>query len=164
MRKLSELDKYRVENPFFRATENSGAFKVYVDGRSLYVIASVDDCGVDGYWEHVSVSLKNQSRCPTWEEMCAVKDMFFFPEEECIQFHPKHSQYVNLHVYTLHIWRPVSGNLRYPGSADIKGCIMCDAENCAFNPKGICMYPMVYGEEPGLDFNGCKGFCYKEEK
>ena len=27
-----------------------------------------------GGWEHVSVSLRN--RCPTWDEMCLVKDIF----------------------------------------------------------------------------------------
>lgn len=42
-------------------------------------------------------------------------------------------------------------------------CDLCDSEYCAFNPDGICMYPMVYGKQPGLDFNGCKGFRFKRE-
>lgn len=56
-------------------------------------------------WEHVSVSTPN--RCPTWEEMCAVKNKFWDPEDVVIQFHPKESEYVNHHPYTLHMWRKV---------------------------------------------------------
>ena len=43
-------------------------------------------------------------------------------------------------------------------------CEPCDAECCAFNPDGICMYPLVYGKEPGQNFNGCNGFCYKAKE
>lgn len=42
-----------------------------------------------GGWEHVSVSLSN--RCPTWEEMCMVKDIFWGEDECVIQFHPPKS-------------------------------------------------------------------------
>lgn len=56
-----------------------------------------------GGWDHVSVSFSN--RCPTWEEMCEIKNMFFHPEEVCVQFHPAESEYVNNHPYCLHIWR-----------------------------------------------------------
>ena len=40
--------------------------------------------------------------------MCAIKDMFFEPEEECVQFHPKK---INIAQNCLHIWRPVDGVL-----------------------------------------------------
>ena len=63
-------------------------------------------------WEHVSVSLPH--RCPTWEEMCYVKSRFWGPEDCVIQFHPPASEYVNLHPYCLHLWRPVSGDIRRP--------------------------------------------------
>ena len=56
-----------------------------------------------GGWDHVSVSWTN--RCPTWEEMCKVKKLFFYPEEACVEFHPAESEYVNMHPYCLHIWR-----------------------------------------------------------
>lgn len=56
-------------------------------------------------WEHVSVSLPD--RCPTWEEMCWVKDLFFELEETVVQFHPPASTYVNIHPYALHLWQPV---------------------------------------------------------
>lgn len=55
-------------------------------------------------WEHVSISHKE--RCPNWEEMCFVKDLFWDPEECVIQFHPPKSEYVNYHPYCLHLWKP----------------------------------------------------------
>lgn len=111
MKNLHELDKYREKHPVWPQTENAGAFRVYVNGRSFYVLASVDHIGPGDDWEHISVTPKNQKRCPTWEEMAAIKDMFFDPEEEAVEFHPRHSQYVNQNEYCLHIWRPVDGKL-----------------------------------------------------
>lgn len=67
----------------------------------------------DGFgWEHVSVSLLN--RCPTWEEMCWVKDKFFYPAECVVQYHPPQSGYVNVHPYCLHLWRPIKKDLPMP--------------------------------------------------
>jgi hypothetical protein len=60
--------------------------------------------GPFGDWEHVSVSL--QDRCPTWDEMCKVKDLFWRPDETVLQFHPRESEYVNNHQYCLHLWKP----------------------------------------------------------
>lgn len=42
-------------------------------GRQLACLA-VD--GKDTGWEHVSVSIENK-RCPSWPEMCVVKDLFW---------------------------------------------------------------------------------------
>jgi hypothetical protein len=81
------------------------------DGKkTMTFMASIDD---NGKWEHVSVSYNDENKkLPTWTEMCAVKDLFWEPEEEVHQIHPKHSQYV--HGYgrkenILHLWRPVGG-------------------------------------------------------
>lgn len=78
---------------------NNGAFVVQLKrGQTVYVIAS------DGEgWEHVSVSRKD--RCPTWEEMCQVKAMFWDAEDVVVQFHPRESEYVNNHPFCLHLWR-----------------------------------------------------------
>lgn len=111
MKNLHELDKFREPHPFWPQTDKAGVFKILINGRSFYVVASVDDAGQEGVWEHISVAPKNQKRCPTWEEMAAIKDMFFEPEEEAVTFYPKRSKYVNLLEYCLHIWRPVDGNL-----------------------------------------------------
>lgn len=65
-------------------------------------------------WDHVSVSL--QSRCPTWQEMSFVKDLFFEPHEAAMQLHPPQSEYVNHHEYCLHIWRPHDKRIPLPPS------------------------------------------------
>lgn len=94
-------EKYRAVSPFHNTAMAifSHCFKIPFEGRELVVIAS--DWGK---WQHVSVSLSN--RCPNWREMCFIKDLFWEEEEECIQFHPKKSEYVDMFPYCLHIWKP----------------------------------------------------------
>lgn len=53
-------------------------------------------------WGHVSVSMRD--RCPTWEEMCFIKDLFWDEHETVVQFHPPKSDYVNVAKYCLHLW------------------------------------------------------------
>lgn len=65
-------------------------------------------------WEHVSISLPNQKRCPTWSEMCMFKDIFWQDDETVIQFHPAKSDYVNRHNYCLHLWKPIEEKLPIP--------------------------------------------------
>lgn len=65
-------------------------------------------------WEHVSVSLKD--RCPTWEEMCYIKNLFWEKEDTVVQYHPAESDYVNLHPYCLHLWSPTMQALPIPPS------------------------------------------------
>jgi hypothetical protein len=73
-------------------------FKIPFKGTMLTVVAS----NIKNF-EHASVSLKHRN--PTWNEMCFVKDLFWEDEECCIQFHPRKSEYVNLHEHCLHIWK-----------------------------------------------------------
>jgi hypothetical protein len=63
-------------------------------------------------WEHVSVSTK--TRCPTWKEMSWVKDLFFDDEEIVIQYHPRKADYVNVHPFCLHLWRPITATIPTP--------------------------------------------------
>ena len=65
-----------------------------------------------GGWDHVSVSFTN--RCPTWEEMCEAKRMFFHPGETAWEYHPMESEYVNNHPYCLHIWRCQHSSIPIP--------------------------------------------------
>ena len=68
-------------------------------------------------FEHVSISLINIShsgksypikRCPSWDEMCRMKELFWDdPEDVVLQYHPAKSEYVSMHPYVLHLWRPV---------------------------------------------------------
>lgn len=99
MRKNNErIEAMRIDGP--RRT-NSGAFVGKFGSARLSIIAS------DGFgWDHVSVSLA--TRCPTWDEMCWVKRLFFEPQEIVMQLHPAESDYVNNHSHCLHLWRPQS--------------------------------------------------------
>lgn len=80
-------------------------------GRTIRALASDG-----GGWEHVSVSIEGAHRCPTWEEMCWVKSLFWGEEEWVIQFHPAESDYVNCHPYTLHLWKPLGVDFPTPPS------------------------------------------------
>lgn len=57
-------------------------------------------------WDHVSISPYKRHYMPSWNEMCKLKDMFFYPEETVLQYHPAQSQYVNQLGNCLHLWRP----------------------------------------------------------
>lgn len=81
----------------------NGCFGFNFRGAPLRVICS-DQLG----WEHVSVS--HGKRCPTWEEMCFIKDLFFDDEEVVMQLHPRKHEYVNCHPFCLHLWRPTAEN------------------------------------------------------
>lgn len=113
-------NKYRVRNGLLRTTDadgNCGLF--FVPSRPgkapLKVIASDDAAEAGGMaWEHVSVSLPD--RCPTWEEMCKIKSLFWDDEDAVAQFHPPRSEWVNNHSYCLHMWRPVGVQMPMPPS------------------------------------------------
>ena len=116
-------NQYRVRKGE-RATDesfgNNGLFYIPSSFRRPYaltVICSDGDCWEElGYkppaWEHVSVS--TAVRCPTWEEMCFVKGVFWDAEDVVIQFHPRASEYVNNHPRCLHLWRPIGVELPTP--------------------------------------------------
>lgn len=110
MKNLNYLNKYRVEIfDGISGNEYNGAFSIPIDGKKFFVIAGN---GMD--WEHVSVSIKNVERCPKWDEMCKIKEMFFEDEEVVMQLHPKKSEYVNIHPYVLHLWRPIEKEIPTP--------------------------------------------------
>lgn len=92
--------------PPTKAGEPYGCFRIPPDkanGRWLGIIATDGD---DTGWEHVSVSLCDfQSKCPTWIEMCIVKDYFWGDEECVVQFHPRKKDYIDVHKACLHLWR-----------------------------------------------------------
>ena len=103
MRKIANagLEMGRVKEGLWASTIRdwpNGAFTLSYKGARLRIISSNGEG-----WDHVSVSLKD--RCPTWEEMCHVKSLFFSDDETVVQYHPKKEAYVNTHPYCLHLWR-----------------------------------------------------------
>jgi len=65
-----------------------------------------------GGWDHVSVSTAH--RCPAWEEMQEIKQIFWRPDECVIQYHPPEAEYVRNHPYCLHMWRPQQAEIPMP--------------------------------------------------
>lgn len=87
---------------------NNGLFLVKLArNQTLRVIASDGES-----WEHVSVS--RADRCPTWDEMSAIKDLFWDPEDCVMQLHPPKSDWVNNHPFCLHLWRPAGVEIPRP--------------------------------------------------
>ncbi len=115
-------DQYRWRNaPFGYGSSNSDQFGMFripgLNGNRPVKAMACD--GEETGWEHVSVSLDDggkQDRCPSWSEMCAVKELFWNDDEAVIQFHPPKSEYVNQHAGCLHLWRCVNQSLPLPPS------------------------------------------------
>lgn len=106
------LDKYRKDHPMIGPGPKGsryGFFVVEHEGAQLAVISSGEHHSSDdglGDWEHVSVSLRD--RCPTWDEMCFVKDLFWYAAECVVQFHVPKSEHINMHPFCLHLWKSVN--------------------------------------------------------
>src|SRR4051812_8947774 len=83
-------EAFRVSPPGMQSAygDDCGVFMVRYKGAKLAVIASSGEG-----WEHVSVSVKH--RCPTWEEMHYVKQLFWGDEEGVMQLHPPKKDYVD---------------------------------------------------------------------
>lgn len=112
-------NKYRVtKGPYATPFSygNAGMFKIphYKIDHYTFVAMVGDMSG----WEHVSISIVSNKmevkRCPTWEEMCWLKDIFW-DEDDCVmQLHPPKSEHVSTHNYCLHMWRPIGVEIPLP--------------------------------------------------
>ena len=111
MRLLTTLDKYRDRSREIAAwghttefQDHTGFFRIPVKGlrKGLTVVASSGTMPHSEGWDHVSVS--TPTRCPFWEEMSIIKDLFFFPEDVCFQLHPAKGENISNHRFCLHIW------------------------------------------------------------
>lgn len=101
------LEQHRLLSESDASYGNNGAFQILGGATDLRIVAS------DGEdWDHVSVSTPD--RCPTWDEMCYVKGLFFRGDEWAIQLHPPPAENINCHPYCLHLWRPQVGAILTP--------------------------------------------------
>jgi hypothetical protein len=120
-------ERYRVTTGLMGSDSShgcNGAFLLPHPWIALYYIQII--CSDGEGWQHVSVSLvKNVGlhnrpkmiaveRCPTWTEMCWVKEQFWSKDETVIQYHPPESEYVNNHPFCLHLWKPDNVELPLP--------------------------------------------------
>lgn len=65
-------------------------------------------------WEHVSIAPYKRSYTPSWDEMCRLKDMFFYDDEVVVQYHPAKKDYVNNVSNCLHLWRSTDASMPTP--------------------------------------------------
>lgn len=97
-------EKYRIHGYSDSNDGNNGVFRVQCNVfKPLTNLAVIASDGAN--WDHVSVSVIGKDRCPTWEEMCFVKNLFWDEDDCIVQFHPPKSEYINNHKYCLHLWR-----------------------------------------------------------
>lgn len=112
MKPISEkVKRGRIKDGFFGSDDSLGNYGLFIlsypDSRDrLLVISDPGEIEEQHEWEHVSVSVYKKNRCPTWEQMCFVKDLFWSEEETVLQFHPPKSEYIDDQQYTLHLWKP----------------------------------------------------------
>lgn len=108
MKRFDEISKYSEIWNVTRLSFGQSAFIKLPDCGTCSVLW---DDNVDG-WEHVSVSPVKKfnkvglENLPTWNDMCVLKDVFFYDDEEAYQIHPKKSEYVNFQSNCLHLWKP----------------------------------------------------------
>lgn len=95
---------------------NNGTFIMPHYRIDSYLIQCIISDGMG--WEHVSVTIRHKnklpSRCPTWEEMCFVKNLFWNEDETVMQLHPPRKDHVNMHPYCLHLWKPTNAVIPLP--------------------------------------------------
>jgi hypothetical protein len=128
------LEKCRITSGAWGSDESygmTGAFELNVSagqrrtfGRKLRVISNCPRDNNQKFqdldetkFEHVSVSLVTEEGTPTWEEMDAVKRLFFRDGECVMQLHVPEGAHINTHEGCLHLWRPLEEKIPRPPQA-----------------------------------------------
>jgi hypothetical protein len=106
---MMNLNQYRIRTGLVASDDSLGRTGAFKFG-DLIALSFFPD----KEWEHVVVS--RADRCPTWEEMCFIKDLFWEPEALVWQYHPPKSQNTSMHPYALHLWRKPGFDFPLPPS------------------------------------------------
>lgn len=126
----THINRFRNRShPLYKSDDNLGMTGLFVVplavGCVAIIIASEGDPEAMP-WEHVSVRIgvlkyhgKIKERIPTWDEMCAVKKLFWEDDEPVMQLHPPESDYINCHPCVLHLWRPTDQKIPMPPKAAV---------------------------------------------
>lgn len=112
------LNKHRKDFMHLKANPAdgfNGLFEFNIERFPVRVIASDGQHGGEG-WKHVSVSIRLSRNPPPWSVMCAVKELFWEPEETVMQLHPPKSTWINNHPGCLHLWQPTNEKIPLPPS------------------------------------------------
>lgn len=117
-------ETYRVKKGEYATDDSMGNNGVFVIPhpriKNYFFLCIISDGHDSTMWEHVSIVVKSHDikvkRCPTWEEMCFVKDCFWHEEETVVQYHPPKSESVDNHQYCLHLFRHIDTEIMRPPS------------------------------------------------
>lgn len=118
---IAQAERFRDRRPgpFSSSTGdgNNGRFYVLCGRVELTVVVSdgtdAEQLGLPR-WDHVSVSTEH--RCPTWEEMDFIKNLFFRDDETVMQLHVPRRDWISNHPHCLHLWRPLDVEIPLPPS------------------------------------------------
>ena len=110
MKKLEEIKKNKYLQ--IKREGQDGFGGTFYDKKSRCYLNFIMSWGAG--WEHCSISMP--TRCPSWEQMCSMKELFWEDNETCIEYHPAKEDYINNMPYCLHIWRPINKELPKPPS------------------------------------------------
>lgn len=110
---MKTLDEIRLSKRLMvgRAEIDGGCGEICIGGWTGSIIWSFGSG-----WEHVSVCPYKKRFMPTWDDMCAIKDIFFYEDECVVEYHPPKSEYVNNMPNCLHLWRPTGMEMPMPPS------------------------------------------------
>ncbi len=105
-----QLEAHRLVHPMMGKSPRGAMYGYFLFGKMAVISSGEAQEGMT--WEHVSVSFPD--RCPTWEEMSMVKDLFWLPSETVIQFHPPKYKHINHHEFCLHLWKNTAQEIELP--------------------------------------------------
>jgi hypothetical protein len=106
-------EPYRTNLPLLPFTNYGDDYGLFlIPGPCNQNLAVMANTGKNDGWDHVSVSLKD--RCPNWQEMSFVKDIFFKEDETVMQLHPAKSEHINFAENCLHLLAPNKPNNTAP--------------------------------------------------
>ena len=111
---VDNVEKYRVNYGPLKSDCGSDFGLFFVPNSKGQMLKVLSSGWIDQDWFHVSASLP--MRCPTWEEMCVIKELFF-GDEIVIQYHPKKRDYINNHPFCLHLWMSMKESIPCPPSS-----------------------------------------------
>lgn len=134
-----EIEQYRVKEAGMPppGSGRHGVFAIPINSPINTVAYCIATEGMknEAEWEHVSVSIafrniagNEMKRTPRWEEMEAIKQLFWEDEECVIQYHPPRSVYINDCNFCLHMWKPWGDNVKMPAT-NMVGFKVKDFEN-----------------------------------
>ncbi len=112
--KFPEQFRFNHPDPRYqsKAGDTYGMFLVTPHGLRPMKVIAID--GAETGWDHVSVSLPGwPNKCPSWEEMCLIKGLFWDDSECVVQFHPPKADNISIHE-VLHLWKKVDGTFPMP--------------------------------------------------